>query len=310
MESNEDAKKAAESANEPDVKTSMETEKAASEPKEVVSGKRARLLVWILAAIAVLGVASGISGWISVWQKNDENDVLKVTLDQKEQTIADLKNYNMENSNNNSAEPADDEWRSLVLTESGWLNRPETAKHVRIKVKDYFTGYKDETRQELWQIGAYVERGDDIECDNTNDGVSSAKVKSKTIFVIDWDAIRQYYDNEDLSKTGEERIDISDQIDPYEVVEILAAPFGQAASGSRLLFLMKDGTVEYISLFEIARTGEVKSAGKIPGVEKVVKFYLSGDVDVTTACVGGGYDVYAQRADGKYYDLAYSLRDN
>ena len=110
----------------------------------------------------------------------------------------------------------------------------------------------------------------------------------------------------------------SDQPQTYEisfnsnVVDILAANFSSQAVGYEVfLFLLEDGTVEYMPLLTIHRTREVKSSGKLPGLANIEKFYQGASSPVNNGAViaGGTVTAFAQSADGKIYQLYTILQE-
>lgn len=90
-----------------------------------------------------------------------------------------------------------------------------------------------------------------------------------------------------------------------EVVDIYADNLGHQAAGSEVfLFLMKDGSVEYLPVKKAVESNNVKSYGKIPGIENIVKL---GTISVAHN-QGGGYGApCAIKADGSFYDLSNAL---
>ncbi len=88
-----------------------------------------------------------------------------------------------------------------------------------------------------------------------------------------------------------------------EVEDIFFGGLGQSASGDTMLFLMEDGSVEYIPIVNVFKTNakSPKSYGKLPDVLNVVKFY--------TANTNGGVTILAQKADGTFYDLGIILQN-
>lgn len=87
-----------------------------------------------------------------------------------------------------------------------------------------------------------------------------------------------------------------------EVQEVLIGGFGQSNSNDTMLFLMKDGTVEYIPIrkaYTSTQPEKVTSYGKIANVDGIVKFYQ--------VSAGQYVTVLAQKADGSFYDLNESL---
>ncbi len=86
-----------------------------------------------------------------------------------------------------------------------------------------------------------------------------------------------------------------------KVIEVLFTGFGQATGSETILFLMEDGTVEYIP-YRKALTGEMKSYGAIPNVTDVVKLFVGA-----SETIGGSVNIIAQRADGTFYLLDSNL---
>lgn len=93
-----------------------------------------------------------------------------------------------------------------------------------------------------------------------------------------------------------------------EVSEFMFGAFGQDASSETMLFLMKDGTVEYIPIakaYKAKSPEEIKSTyGAIPEVKDIIKLY---HVSAGAQNAGGYTTVLAQKADGSFYDLTQSL---
>lgn len=92
--------------------------------------------------------------------------------------------------------------------------------------------------------------------------------------------------------------------DPHEItfskkiVDIFFGGIGQDASGDVILFLMEDGTVEYIPLKAALSAGieNLKSYGTLSGLSDVVKFYQANANNSIT--------ILAQTKDGTTYDLS------
>lgn len=94
-------------------------------------------------------------------------------------------------------------------------------------------------------------------------------------------------------------------IDVGRVVDMAAIQFGNGIVIDDLMafFLMDDGTVEYMPVGKALVDGMYKSYGKISDVENVIKF-MRGSVVYGSHPERG---IFAQRADGKFYDLWESL---
>lgn len=66
-----------------------------------------------------------------------------------------------------------------------------------------------------------------------------------------------------------------------------------------ILFLMEDGTVEYMKSGECISTGNLKTAGKVKCVSDVVRI-VGGSVATD---YGGGYAIMAITSSGEFYDI-------
>lgn len=95
-----------------------------------------------------------------------------------------------------------------------------------------------------------------------------------------------------------------------KVVDIYVNGIGQDATGSVALFLLEDGTVEYIPLYKALESNNIKSSGKISGVEDVIKFYSVGARPKGENSVGGFQTILAQKEDGTFYDLYENLANS
>lgn len=87
-----------------------------------------------------------------------------------------------------------------------------------------------------------------------------------------------------------------------EIADIYIGGFGQSITGVTLLFLMKDGSVEYTPIVNAINQGnesQVKSYGKINEVSDIIKFL--------TADATNGVTTLAVKSDGSFYDLSIIL---
>ena len=106
----------------------------------------------------------------------------------------------------------------------------------------------------------------------------------------------------------------SSQSEVYEIkfdsniVSILCAGFGQATGYETFLFLLENGTVEYMPVQVVYKTREVKSYGKLSGLADIRRLY-QGSAGGINGFVGGGVTAFAQSADGKIYQLYTILKD-
>lgn len=87
-----------------------------------------------------------------------------------------------------------------------------------------------------------------------------------------------------------------------KVTDIFFGGIGQDATGDIILFLMEDGTVEYIPVKQALSKGidNLRSYRTISGISDVVKFYQAS-VSVGTS---GANTVLVQTKDGRLYDLS------
>lgn len=79
---------------------------------------------------------------------------------------------------------------------------------------------------------------------------------------------------------------------------------GQSSSGSMLLFLMEDGSVEYIMIDNIKNTNSLKSQGKIAGLESIVRIQ-AGAIKIGES---GAATIFAINNKGEAYDIAKQLK--
>ena len=80
-----------------------------------------------------------------------------------------------------------------------------------------------------------------------------------------------------------------------EIIDVICTGWGQTSDYSTLLFLMKDGTVEYIPVYKAYKTSNFKSYGKLEGISDIV--YIGN------ASGYGPCTPIAMKADGTFYQL-------
>lgn len=92
-----------------------------------------------------------------------------------------------------------------------------------------------------------------------------------------------------------------------KVVDIFFDGIGQDASGDTLLFLLEDGTVQYLPLKKAYSTDHenLKSYGTLSGISNIVKFYSANSLSQ----MGSSVTILAQDEDGNLYDLATLLQE-
>ncbi len=93
-----------------------------------------------------------------------------------------------------------------------------------------------------------------------------------------------------------------------EIKDIYFGGIGQDATGDIILFLMSDGTVEYIPVYQALLSNGIEgltSYGVLPNITDVVKFYMVK----ASAGMSGSVSILAQTKDGTLYDLAPIIND-
>ncbi len=87
-----------------------------------------------------------------------------------------------------------------------------------------------------------------------------------------------------------------------KVVDIVYATYGIDLSYETILFLMEDGTVEFLPIDDAAIKGQIKSYGQVENIANIVKFYPNISAGVTNGA-GGYVTTFAQSSDGTIYDI-------
>lgn len=88
-----------------------------------------------------------------------------------------------------------------------------------------------------------------------------------------------------------------------KINDVLFGGIGQDATGDVILFLMKDGTISYIPVYQALTTNGVEALTTyqtISNITDVVKFYTAN----VTSGASSSVTVLAQTKDGTLYDLA------
>lgn len=96
-----------------------------------------------------------------------------------------------------------------------------------------------------------------------------------------------------------------------KIKDFFYAKFGQAGGSEQLLFLMTDGSVEYMPIYDAFKNNNIKSYGKIEGLKNIVDFHQvsSSSYSNDGTLNGRGADVLAEDTNGNYYDLNYYLKE-
>ena len=86
-----------------------------------------------------------------------------------------------------------------------------------------------------------------------------------------------------------------------DVVDLCVSTLGGQSVGYEvLIILLKDGTVEYIPLYNAIKNNNIKSYGKIEGITDIVRI---GTVKFKGTEFGGFMAPCAIKSDGSFYDL-------
>ena len=136
----------------------------------------------------------------------------------------------------------------------------------------------------------------DVRLDNTRK-IATLSFNRKTLsdtYVLNWDT------------TGVVEGTVEDKAITFTqgVKDVYVGGIGQDMSGDIILFLMDDGTVEYIPIYQALSTNGIDSLtsyGTLPDLKGIVKFYSVGAIRNP---VGSSVTILAQTKDGTLYDLA------
>lgn len=228
----------------------------------------------MLTFIAIIGIGLGSIGLVLCIEKNSEADYLGEQIAEKDAIISELQKTLTEcgeGATGISSETMVTPRNSLLHLDEGKCLNCFEAPHV-------------------WSVT------DRLNFDTPTLLIRTGGVDAAIAFFVSWDALNEYYgytETTNVAKTGIEsnvNIELSGKS-----VDFLVSGFGNAMGYETALFLMEDGTVEYIPIVKAVQEGRFRSYGKIPGITDIVKLYVVEH---------GGYSLLAQRADGDYYDLS------
>lgn len=236
------------------------------------------VLIGFLVFLMLIGVGFGVTGMVLWWQEKNKpiekiieertGVVEKITEVDKTTTAGDLK-------------LSDEKWINTdglptVWSESVGFNGVGYAPMFDVYIREIASG-----TPMCETDGAYEQR------------------ETELLVRVDWQVLYEYFD---MTKQGENK-SVEDLviagIDAQHVVSVERGLFGNGLGNETILFLMDDGTVEYMPLHRVAEDGVVRSYGKIKGVEDVISLKM---VYSSPGC-GGGSTVIAQKANGEFYDL-------
>ena len=118
------------------------------------------------------------------------------------------------------------------------------------------------------------------------------------------DALKKYYQYS--TGKGCEFFDI--EFDT-PIADLFLGGFGQSPGYEVFFFLMSDGTVEYMPLYEAVKSGNIRSYGKLDGISDVVKITSSSVGCKGEQSCGGWITTIGIRSDGSFYDFQPALKD-
>ncbi len=122
---------------------------------------------------------------------------------------------------------------------------------------------------------------------------------------VNWGAI--YNEGTFGSVWAEQNVAKKDKVDTFKltfdkkVIDMYYASFGLDATESKMIFIMEDGSLQYLADYDAVKNAKFDDVKKID-IEKVVKFYESGSKEKDSH-IGGHITTLAQTMDGKIYDL-------
>lgn len=123
------------------------------------------------------------------------------------------------------------------------------------------------------------------------------------LITIYWDTLEENFNPN--HKTGTEEIT---DFGPTEgqVIDVIFGRFGNGIGDETILFLMSDGTIEYVPYYLALKENNFRSRGKLEGINDIIRL-LYVNAHPTSSPVGGYVTVLAQRADGTLYDLSSTI---
>ncbi len=240
----------------------------------------------ILAVLAVAGVVFGVVGMVQSASKQDQIKTLEEKLSKLEQTDNGDDNEGEEKPGENDGEEKPEETvdKAKILAEvPGMLA---------------FTGKRCLNCEGELQYGAF-----DMLSYNGADAfrVGLDLETGAPTLSVQWDTLKNIgLPLDTAGKSGWEQF--TDLQLSGRATDVKIAQFGQSFGYETAVFLMEDGSVEYIPIIKALKSGSVKSYGKLDGVNEVIKFYRGSSIP-KDAMIGGGSQTLAQRADGNFYEL-------
>ena len=129
-----------------------------------------------------------------------------------------------------------------------------------------------------------------VQFDKSNDS-------KKVVVSVNWNNAINYFGLNNISSTENSNYEMTFN---KNVKDIVVGWLGQSQFGATAIFLMEDGTLEKLKIYD-ALQNRTFNTSTISGVSDISKLL---DANVPSQPVGGYATILAQKADGSFYDLA------
>lgn len=243
--------------------------------------------IYIVIFVITTIIASCVAVYFYVMRKND-----KQTLEAKIQEMSSQSNIVNKNENNIKSET------DTTIKEE--VDEKVVYKYTRptIDVNKCINAQKDVE----YQIKKEDSMSDDISCSVNRD-------KKSVTLTINWENMKKMYQiNSPTEIKGNSETVTIDNFS-NEIIDVCIVRLGQGIGKETILFLMKDGTVEYIPIYRALKNKEYKSYGKLNGLDLIVDISKGAVVSSNSEYVGGHITAFAIKEDGSFYDL-YEILEN
>ena len=137
------------------------------------------------------------------------------------------------------------------------------------------------------------------------DWISLKKVDNKYYLLIDWVKANNIYG--DVIKAKDKNEFLINNLDVNKVKSYKIISTYNAVGNEYVMFLMTDGTLEYIPIYKALTESEIKSYGKIKNVDNVVEL-VSASASPIDSDVGNYVTTIAKTSDGNCYNLYVALQ--
>lgn len=137
------------------------------------------------------------------------------------------------------------------------------------------------------------------------DWISLKKVDNKYYLLIDWVKANNIYG--DVIKAKDKNEFLINNLDVNKVKSYKIISTYNAVGNEYVMFLMTDGTLEYIPIYKALTESEIKSYGRIKNVDNVVEL-VSASASPIDSDVGNYVTTIAKTSDGNCYNLYVALQ--